>query len=347
MVNDKGTNSMAKYRKQIQLAVFLLLLTGCSTTMSNNDTKFDWKATESGPEKYLMQIIDGAFRYHGDPGGDGLYVPSGAALYEGWGIMRSSHNVGPDLKPLPDKLDITYFSFAENKFYQGSFDLPYENILSLFRKGVADNKGEPTDFRIMVGVAPGGSVAVWVMNEGVKEVFFGKAQKIESELRAFGRVIPNRDEYAIREIKDTVGPEVLTDIQKNGIPFDQWARFRTQYHWKLTFTVTHPPQSFGMNFYNGESSRFSFPYEHDFTITTHPIPDKIQFSYAINGQGKKYLYIIHFDEAEMFEAFDRLGGDQQPLQLEIDPKVPKKSTQIRLRNEKEEITLKKYSIEEF
>ncbi len=341
-------NSTTKFHRRARLVTFLLLLAGCNTTMSNNDTKFDWKATESGPEKYLMQIIDGAFRYHGDPGGDGLYVPSGAALYEGWGIMRSSHNVGPDLKPLPDKLDITYFSFAENKFYQGSFDLPYEKILRLFRKGVADNKGEPTDFRIMVGVAPGGSVAVRVMNEGVKEVFFGQAQEADINWgKAIEIDLEDREEFVREEIEDTVGAEVLADIQKNGIPFDQWARFRTQYHWTPTFTVTHPPQSFGMNFYNGESSRFSFPYEHDFTITTHPVPDKIQFSYAINGQGKKYLYIIHFDQAEMFEAFSRLGSDQQPLQLEFDPKMPKKLTQIYLRNEKEDIALKKFSIEEF
>ena len=91
-----------------------------------------------------------------------------------------------------------------------------------------------------------------------------------------------------------------------------------------------------------------FPYENDFiTINTHPIPKKIQFSYVINGQGKKYLYIIHFDQAEMFDAFARLGSDQQPLQLVFDPKIPKKLTQISLRNEKEVITLKKFVIEEF
>jgi len=27
---------------------------------------------------------------------------------------------------LPDRLDIRFFSYAENKMYYGSFDLPYE-----------------------------------------------------------------------------------------------------------------------------------------------------------------------------------------------------------------------------
>lgn len=337
---------MVKFRKQIQLITFLLLLTGCTTTMSNNDTQFDWKATESGPENYPMQIINGNFLYHGDPG-NGLYVPSGATLYKGWGKMRSSHNVGPDLKPLPDKLDITYFSYAENQFYQGSFDLPYEKILKLFREGVEKDKEDPTYQRIMVGVAPGGAVAVWLLGNGIKEVFFGQAQKIESELRMFGEIIPDREEYSKNKFKRVVSPELLVNIQKNGIPFNQWAEYRTQYNWTPTFAVTHPPQDFGMAFYNGESGNFNFPPEQDFVATTHPVPKEIDFSYAVNGQGKKYLYIIHFDEAEILNAFTRLGDNQQPLQLEFDPKMPKKLTQIRLRNEKEVITLKKFFVEEF
>jgi len=340
-------NLMVKFRKQAQLAAFLLLLTGCTTTMSNNDTEFDWKATESGPENYPMQIIDGTFRYHGDPD-NGLYVPSGAALYEGWGIMRSSHNVGPDLKPLPDKLDITYFSFAENKFYQGSFDLPYEKILSLFREGVEHNKEDPTYQRIMVGVAPGGAVAVWLLGNGIKEVFFGQALEADIDWeKAIEIDLEDREEFVKEEIVDTVGPEVLADIQKNGIPFHQWALYRTQYNWLPTFAVSHTPKEFGMAFYNGESGNFDFPVDQTFISSTHPVPKNIDFSYAINGQGKKYLYIIHFDEREILDAFDRLGGNQEPLQLEFDPKIPKNSTQIRLRNDKEVITLKKFIVEEF
>lgn len=78
-----------------------------------------------------------------------------------------------------------------------------------------------------------------------------------------------------------------------------------------------------MTFYNGESGRFNFPYELAFATSTHPVPKKIQFSYAVDGLGKKYLYIIHFDEAEILEAFTRLGGNQQALQPEFDPKMPK------------------------
>src|SRR5690625_5873636 len=94
---------------------------------------------------------------------------------KGLGVMFSSHIVGPDLKPLPDKLHIKYFSYLEDQFYEGNFDLPYEKILFLFREGSKDK--DNTEYnRIMVGVAPGGSVAVWLQGQIKKNKdFIGKA----------------------------------------------------------------------------------------------------------------------------------------------------------------------------
>ena len=83
-------------------SILLLCLTGISTAMSNNDTKFEWLATESAPEHYPMKIIQGTFIYHGETE-RGLYVPSGGTLSSGWGHGISNHIVGEKLKPLPDR----------------------------------------------------------------------------------------------------------------------------------------------------------------------------------------------------------------------------------------------------
>src|SRR5690625_7054665 len=67
-------------------------LAGCETVMGSNE-KFDWKATESAPHNYPIEIISGTFFYHGDSNSAGLYVPSGALIHEkGWGekIGRAS-----------------------------------------------------------------------------------------------------------------------------------------------------------------------------------------------------------------------------------------------------------------
>ena len=99
-----------------------------------------------------------------------------------------------------------------------------------------------------------------------------------------------------------------------------------------------------MGFFNGESGRFNFPLEPVFTASPRPVPNRIEFHYAVNGVGMKDFYILHFDEAEMLTAFARLGVQQKPLQLEFDPKSPKELTQVRLRNDKEAIQLKKFTV---
>ncbi len=318
--------------------------------MSANPTQFDWKASESAPEHYPMKIIRGDLIYRG--GGGSLYVPSGGVISHGWGRMRSSHITGPDLKPLPDKLDITFFSYLEDQFYEGRFDLPYDKILRLFQEVEARPKEKdlegrviPNDFRIIVGVAPGGTVAVWVRANGTKEVFFGQAKKVDLDFtKAMDFPAAKRAIYVKKIIESEVTPDFLAALRKNGIPFKKWANYRTRYNWVPSFAVSHPPKKFGASFFNGESGNFPFPLEKSFTTTPQPVPDEMDFSYAVNGQGTNYLYIIQFDEAEMLTAFAKLGASQKPFKLEFHPKVPIQQTEIRLHNDKESIPLKKFTI---
>src|SRR5690625_3640948 len=184
--------AMTKFLPKLASTLAMLVTAGCSGV--NSSDRFDWKATESAPKNFPIEIISGTFFYHGQSGGSGLYIPSGGIIHKkGWGEMVSSHIVGPDLKPLPDKLHIKYFSYLEDQFYEGNFDLPYEKIVFLFREGSKD-KDNPEYNRIMVGVAPGGSVAVWLTGRvKTTEVFFGRADLAEGQLMAFGAPILDRE----------------------------------------------------------------------------------------------------------------------------------------------------------
>lgn len=323
--------------------------------MSAEQTRFDWEASESAPEHYPMEIISGDLRYQGSPHGAGLYVPEGVLIYHGWGLTRSSHVTGDALKPLPDRLDITFYSYLEDQFYRGSFDLPYEKILHLFQEAEAAPKrktmsGEdvPNNYVIIVGVAPGGTVAVWLRNQGTEELFFGKAEKVEVDFaKAFRIPIANREErkgYVEETINDVVSPEMLAAIRRNGIPFDKWTNYRIRYNWASTFFDRHMPSKIGISFYNGEGESFKFPLEKSYAATGHPVPSDVDFSYAINGQGTERYYVVRFDEDEIFDAFTRLSAMQLPMQLEFEPRFPIDQTLIRLHNGKESIPLKKYTV---
>jgi len=124
--------------------------------------RYEWLPTESSYENYPMRIIHGDFIFDD---GTSLYIPGRKTIDNGWGEMGSIHIVGEKFKPLPTRIEISYFSFAEDKFYSGVFSLPYEKISNLFREGLRSPiTGEKITYQnIIVGVAPAGEISIWLM----------------------------------------------------------------------------------------------------------------------------------------------------------------------------------------
>src|SRR5690606_20888049 len=99
------------------LAGFISVLSGCGgETMSKEVTEFDWYAVATAPRDYPMEVINGTFYYKGQE--SGLWIPSGGTLNEGWGESASVYVVGPEFKPLPDRVEVKFYSYTENQFYQ-------------------------------------------------------------------------------------------------------------------------------------------------------------------------------------------------------------------------------------
>ena len=306
--------------------------------MSNNITKFEWDATESAPEHYPMEIIKGTFIFKGETH-RGLYIPSGGTLVDGWANPVSSHVTGDKYKPLPDKLDITFFSYSEKQFYHGRFDLPYDKILALFKK-IVESSGEHEPFgRIMVGIAPGGGVAVRVILSGeiYKEVYFGEADKINLDpSSAFGLPFKDKaqsDEYIKEGLEEVLEPEELEDLKKNGIPFGLWSRYRHKYTWEPVLSNEYNMTYIDLDYLNGERDLKK-------GMALRTAPKELTFKTII--QGEENIFIIKFDEFEIMDAFEKLGKNNQKVYIEFTPTIPRKNTKVRIYNDKESITLKKY-----
>jgi hypothetical protein len=336
--------------KKITTTLIALLLffssAGYCSMFSKNKTRFDWLASASAPRNYPMKIISGTFYYHNDKGG--LYIPEVSSINAGWGVSSGVHVVGEEFKALPDRLDIRFFSYAENKMYHGSFDLPYEKILMLFKEGVAQDKDNPRFQKIVAGIAPGGAVAVWAMGSETREVFFGKADAYEGTLTdSLNNTVDEgeeREDYVNRALQDCLTPEQITDIKKNGIPFGLWDRYRKQYHWQPTFVQEQRPKYVDTVFYTGENYKIYFPLEETITKGTQPVPGNISFGYFFKEKAWEMFFTIHLDEAEIFSAFEKLG-DSEMIYIESDPKLPKGLTTLRVFNNKQSIALKKFRIE--
>ena len=353
MANASENNTMANMHTLKKLTTLLLLLTSggipmISHALFGNSNKFDWLATESAPANYPMKIISGNLRYHDNKDGRGLYVPAGSIVSPGWGNGVSTHITGDDLKPLPDQLSITYFSYAENAFYTGKFDLPYDKILKLFKEG-SSTRDDPNWYHyITVGVAPGGAVSVWVSSPSKKiEVFHGQSEKVEMDLiKVMNLTTKDREGYVKGVLVSSIEPDVLEDMQKNGIPFGLWGQYRTQYNWTPVFIDTQPSSN-RIVYSNGEYEDPSLPYDKEFLALTRPVPSFISFKTIVNmkGEMKPNIFRVRFNSDEVMEAFEKLGANNVPMQLEFEPTYPRPLTQIRLRNSKDVIVLKKWVLE--
>jgi len=317
-----------------------LLCTGCGATTMD---KYDWQATESAPKDYPMEIVTGHLYY---PGQGSLYVPDKKTIHHGWGKGISSHLVGPDLKPLPERLEITFFSYTENQFYSGSFKLPYEKIFKLFSEGYYSPKEEQdiTYYQIVVGVAPGGSVAVWLAGiDKTTEVFSGQAKTVEVDWR---RIVDNpdisREKFIQTEIQDSLTAEAEKALKQNGIPFGLWETYQKRYHWQPLFTGITPPALIKrVRYFNGEDEYLYYPLNETTAALSRAIPKEMIFNWEW-PKGRPLVFKLYFDEEEIFDAFQKLTRKNQAVQLEMHMEGTGQNTSfsVRLRNDDEEIFLK-------
>lgn len=104
--------------------------------------------------------------------GNDVYIPCSGVSHTGWGYSGSMHTQGEDLKAVPVKLEVTWASFLENKFYTGSWELPVDKIKNLFKEGTINwRTNEKESYTsVVVGLAPGGVVVVWI---------YGNDQQVE------------------------------------------------------------------------------------------------------------------------------------------------------------------------
>ena len=300
-------------------------------------TKFDWQATESAPINYPMRIIGGSLGYHDDSGS--LYVPTGSSIDHGWGTGRSSHITGPTLKPLPKALTITFFSFTENQFYRGRFDLPYERILKMFQDGYESprrkNRGDIITYNAaVVGVAPGGAVVVWLKGmDKTTEVFFGQAEKFEGKWSSLTSATHiTREQYIQEVIQESLSPmtasgpdknspqtaAALAALKKNGVPFGLWNTYLTRYAWQPLFTGIELEDRLisDVKYFNGERDYLYYPLKPEIAAATRAVPRELHFSGGIPGAKPKSVKLF-FNEAEILAAFQKLGTQNLPLKLEM------------------------------
>lgn len=286
--------------------------------------KFNLSAAPGTADGYPVTIDQG--RFFAATGG-GFPIPSGHIIEEGWGGTAIGWAVGDPMQPAPDGLEIRWYSYAEDAFWQGKFLLPQERIHALLKQGLwdAEQKKQITYNDLAVSVLPTGGVVVWL--RGRNRVFIGRyqAQRIDYDYALHRPRVDRAAVLATRRAQ--MSPEVQQEIKTGTLSAKKWDEYLRRYRWQLEFSQPMTLANFGLTLLSAE--RLSLAPTPDFaaytrelllTPTEKAVP-KSTMLYLSGAYGRKRLLKVSpFDEAETQAAFRTLYAQfpAEPLKLHVE-----------------------------
>ncbi|WP_228452341.1 DUF2931 family protein, partial [Chryseobacterium sp. c4a] len=280
--------------------------------------KYEWLPTANAPELYPTEIYNGNL-YLED--GNQVYIPTSVPNCNGWGNAGSTHSQGEDLKALPVKMDITWASFKENKFYTGSWDMPIDTLKKLFEKGTIDwRTGRISNYtEIRVSCAPGGVVVVWVYgNDQQIEVARFQAKETHVDMKDFSPYARgSQKEYF--EVIGKLKPEFEEEFKKKGIQYDIWDIYRKKYNWRAKTEIEgHQLMNIGFKMFNGEeetifNEKILEPIKEN-PFKPRAVPKILNFIFEDNKKLQTVFEVKPFDEEEIMGLFKQ-ADPNKPIEI--------------------------------
>ena len=320
----------------ITLILLALWLTGCwgykakqNKEKANAQPEYEWGVAVNTPIGYPIRFY--AAMVGSTPIVRELYSKT---REPDWGNAAGYESTSMD--KLPKSVDMVWLSYKEDCFYRLKTAIDYEKVEKLFREGFNQRvpNGEvrhKTYDTIVVGIAPGGVVVLWVGYGYLPLTEIGRYQAEKIELREpegldnHQKLIFDK-EYAKRLLtNNTIIPEDFREANKNKpIPFGLWDSYRdNQYQWYPTFEI--PNGKMGdvhYQYWNGEGSFFFFtdfitleehkdvfaPKELYHDIRKLPLYKEISFTYKAED-GIKYGVGLQFDWEDILATYKKVFGE--------------------------------------
>ena len=327
-----------------KILLCLLLFTTLLTSCQNKMKKYEWLPTSNAPELYPTYIHDGHF-YLED--GGSVYIPTSGTNHNGWGNDGSTHTQGEDLKALPVKLDITWASYIENKFYTGSWEMPLDTLKKLFEKGtIAWRNGRVSNYSdIRVGCAPGGIVVVWVYGDD-QQIEIARFQATETHV-TMKDLIPANPALTFEEYFDVSKsvPEAYENLKKNGIQYDIWDIYRKKYNWRARIEI--PNHSFErtiIKMYNGEEETLFNGVDKQNDFRQRAIPKFLSFAFKDSKDVIIIFQVKDFDEEEIFSLFKQADA-AKPIEIVLRMNEDFSNRSLIFKQEDKEIPIRKIDFE--
>ena len=337
-------------KKPLLFLLLTLQLASCQNHNSNNknmnEQEYEWGIAVNTPIGYPIRFY--AAMVGGRPIVRELYTKKEEP---DWGNAYGYESLSMD--KLPKSVDMVWLSYKEDCFYRLKTAIDYEKIEKLFREGYEERlpNGEvkhTTYNTVVVGIAPGGVVVLWVGNAYFKITEIGRyqAEKIDLKeppgLDSHERLIFSKEDREEVLNSDLTIPKAVREANKNKpIPFDLWDSYRDhQYQWFSTFEVPEGKMGdVGYRYWNGEAgttlyTKFtSFMGKQDIfyleeSIQKRPLFKNLLFYYKTQN-GQKYLAELSFDWEAVVAAYKKVfGEDADKVTAHLDIRVNRANTYL-------------------
>lgn len=322
--------------------------------MTSTKTNYSYAVTVTSPKEYPIMVHEGWLL---DDKGEYICAMPKAGLTTGdW--QYDGTEAGQGGSRIPYHLNLTYVAYAEKKFYTIDSPLPADKILETFRKGFMI-KGDPdsNDVRhigpasydkLTIGAALGGVIVVWlsaghhrieVCRLQAKEVFVDKNDFIPHSDPA-----ETQQQFFDTGFLYAVSEQTQQAIQKDGIPFGLWDKYREKYNYRFVLQPYNEVDKFTFQshkYFNGEANLF---YEQDLDkneAIIAAIPKKVNLSF------KEFNTGIIFDYDEVSTIFEecKKTNPNLPISIILKPTFMYKDIILSVKCGDKEIPLKVSKIE--
>jgi hypothetical protein len=300
-------------KKISSLLLFAVIISSCM------EKKYEWSADVSAPKEYPVEVYTGAV-------GGFYFSQMGGFRNGGWGNAGSIDYIKA---PLPDRLDMTWLSYVEDKFYTGEWKLPTEKIQQLFDEGFYSTIGgkeviESYKF-INIGFAPKGMVIVWVAGIG-RQVEVARFQAhetiIDPKLITEDEKYMFKEDYAKRALTydGTISKDLREQIKQYGYPPPEvYKDYREKYNWKLRVILPEGSKisSTYIKMCNGE---IEDPFDRPIELKNRAIPFNFEIFWTI-GSGKheqEYVSRIAFTQDKEYWAKSHQDNGQDEMPVDFD-----------------------------
>ncbi|MBU8977319.1 DUF2931 family protein [Lysobacter sp. MMG2] len=117
---------------------------------------------------------------------------------------------------MPTRIYVRWQSLVEPQTYRITLTIPDHARRLMLQKGQDVHYPDQWEYRrdLIIGLAPGGKVALWIGGPGVSAVEILRAQ---AEVEPLG---PDLGQHGGKYV--TLSEQAKQYIQKNGIPYDSW-----------------------------------------------------------------------------------------------------------------------------